>query len=250
MRKQSILFVGESWLVNNLEVKGFDHFYMGGYGNGIKYIKEALSAKFDFSHMPAHEVPERFPVAMEELGKFDVLLVSDVGANSFLLHPDTFYGYRRTPNRLDLIAEYVRRGGGFGMIGGYMTYMGIEGKGFYKDTIIEEVLPVTLLSRDDRVEVPQGIQIAIEPDIHPILEGLPGKWPELFGYNRLAAKAGSTVIASYGEDPIITLGQYGEGRTLAYATDCAPHWSPPQFCEWEYYPVLWQRLIHWLLKEI
>jgi len=45
---------------------------------------------------------------------------------------------------------------------------------------------------------------------------------------------------------VITLGTYGSGKTMAYATDCTAHWVPEAMTGWEYYPVLWDRLLHWL----
>lgn len=248
--QKKILFVGESWAVNTLEIKGCDHFYIGGYGEGTEYIQAALSECFDFKYLSATQAPATFPTDMETLQQYDAILLSDIGANSLLLNPKTFYKFEPTPNRLDLIAKFVRDGGGFGMIGGYMTFMGIEGKGFYKDTIIEDILPVNLLTRDDRVEQPQGITVVAEPSSHTILSGVDREWPLLLGYNRLIPKENAQVLATYGKDPILTIGTYGKGRTLAFASDCAPHWAPPQFCEWSCYRVLWQRMVQWLVMEL
>ena len=68
----------------------------------------------------------------------------------------------------------------------------------------------------------------------------------ILGYNRLIPKYDADVILKYEKDPIITLGTYGHGRTMAYATDCTAHWAPRDMTEWEYYPILWDRLLHWL----
>ncbi len=38
------------------------------------------------------------------------------------------------------------------MIGGYLSFMGIEAKANYKNTVLADVLPVTMLDGDDRVE--------------------------------------------------------------------------------------------------
>ena len=45
------------------------------------------------------------------------------------------------PNRLKLIREYVRGGGGLAMIGGYFSFQGINGGARYRGTAVEEVLP-------------------------------------------------------------------------------------------------------------
>ncbi|MEG1407908.1 MAG: glutamine amidotransferase, partial [Ruthenibacterium sp.] len=180
---------------------------------------------------------------------YDAVFLSDVGANTFLLHEDTFYAGKTTVNKLDLIKDYVADGGAFGMIGGYLTFQGIQAKGNYKGTIIEEILPVTLSDKDDRVELPQGYAIKVDGGNHPIMQGIPEKFPLILGYNKLSAKEHATVLASRNEDALISVWEYGKGRTLAYATDCSPHWASMELCEWQYYPVLWQNIVKWLANK-
>lgn len=38
------------------------------------------------------------------------------------------------------------------------------------------------------------------------------------------------------------------GRSAVLTTDCAPHWAPPEFCEWEGYERLFANLAAWLIK--
>ena len=85
-----------------------------------------------------------------------------------------------------------------------------------------------------------------DPSRSPLLKGLPEKWPYILGYNRLIPKQNADVILEYEGDPIIALGKHGKGRTMAYATDCTAHWAPADMTGWEYYPVLWKRLLQWL----
>jgi uncharacterized membrane protein len=40
---------------------------------------------------------------MEDLKKYDVVILSDLGANTLLLHPDTWLQAKSVPNRLSLI---------------------------------------------------------------------------------------------------------------------------------------------------
>jgi uncharacterized membrane protein len=243
----NILLVGESCVVHSTEFKGYDNFFSTRYSEPAKiFMKLFADAGHEVTHIPCHRVPFDFPNNLEAISEYDVVLFSDVGSNTFLLHPDTARLCKRTPNLLKLVREYVAQGGGFGMIGGYMTFQGIEAKGRYKDSVIEEILPVTLLPYDDRVEVPEGADLIVDPACHGILEGFPKEWPFILGYNKLIAKKDADVIVSYEGDPIITLGKYDKGRTLAYATDCAPHWAPPEMHEWEHYGKLWNRLVAWL----
>ena len=245
-----ILFVGESFISHITEYKGYDHFSETGYHVPAEIMRRILEGHgFSFTHMPCHLVARDYPRDMETLGQYNVVLFSDVGSNTFLLLPEMTQAGKRTVNLLALTKEYVQHGGGFGMIGGYMTFQGFQAKGKWKDSHIEDILPVTMLPYDDRVELPEGIDLVCNPDTHPILEGLPAKWPYVFGYNQLIAKEQAQVLVRVESDPIIAVSHYGNGRSLAYATDCTPHWAPPAMCEWEYYGLLWKNIIHWLSGE-
>ena len=134
------------------------------------------------------------------------------------------------------------------MIGGYMSFQGIQARARFKGTAIEEILPVSMAQGDDRQEVPEGADLTCVPDAHPILQGLPEQWPYILGYNKLIAKDGAEVLVSFDTDPIIAVGTYGSGRTMAYATDCAAHWAPAAMTEWAYYHQLWNNIAGWLTK--
>ena len=46
----------------------------------------------------------------------------------------------------------------------------------------------------------------------------------------------------------IAFGEYGKGRSAVFTTDCAPHWAPPEFCEWEDYNNVWAGIVDWLTE--
>ena len=191
-------------------------------------------------------VEARFPKTLEELSTYDVVMFSDVGANTMNLPMNVFLRLQPTVNKLELVAQYVANGGAFVMIGGYLTFQGIQARGAYKNTPIEALLPVELLPYDDRQEKSAGITpVTVLPD-HPVVRDLPPEWPCVLGYNRLIPKPGSETVVKLGDDPMITLGHYGAGKVCAYATDCAPHWSPVEFCTWNGYSILWNNLLRWL----
>src|SRR5205823_14662039 len=148
-------------------------------------LKRALEdSEIVLTHLPGHLVPSDFPSALDALAEYDVIALSDIGSNSLLLHPDTFIHGRRTPNRLRLISDWVRAGGGFMMIGGYLSFQGIDGTARYHRTPIEQLLPVDMLPFDDRVEVPEGfVPVPAIEKSHPVLAGISGEWPYLLGYN-------------------------------------------------------------------
>ncbi|MEN6429939.1 MAG: glutamine amidotransferase, partial [Coriobacteriales bacterium] len=107
-----VLVAGESWVSESTHYKGFDNFTSVVYERGVGPLKTALEgAGIGVDHMPAHEVPERFPASVAELAVYDVVVLSDIGADSILLHPDTWLRGQRTVNRLVVLAEWVRSGG-------------------------------------------------------------------------------------------------------------------------------------------
>ena len=241
-----ILLAGESWETFSIHQKGFDFFTTAFYYEGGGPLRAALEgAGHTVEYQPSHIAATRFPTEMAALRAFDVVMLSDIGANTLLLHPDTFERSRPMPNRLTLLREYVRAGGGLIMVGGYMTFQGIDGKARYAGTAVEQALPVTLLSGDDRAEVPEGVGARLHAADHPIAEGLGGDWPPLLGYNRLVARPEATLVASVAGDPLIAAWQYGQGRAVAFASDCGPHWAPPEFLAWPGYARLWSQMAEW-----
>ena len=153
-----VLFAGESWMTHSVHTKGFDSFDMSSYHEGGAEMIAALRAGgVDVTYQPAHVAMELFPFSAEELDAFDVVVLSDIGANSFLLPDRVAIRSESWPNRLQLIHDFVQGGGGVLMIGGYLTFQGIQAKGNYKGSPVEDVLPVEFFPYDDRCERPQGV---------------------------------------------------------------------------------------------
>ena len=241
------LIVGESWVTNRTHYKGFDQFTDTMFEVGVTPLKEALeSGGHEVTWMPAHEAQERFPLRREGLSEIDVLFLSDIGANTLLLHPDTWLRGKPTPNRLKLIRDWTQEGGALVMCGGYYSFQGINAGAFYHRSPVEEALPVSILPYDDRVEAPEGAYVEVLEPEHPILDGVPGEWPILLGYNLVGASPDSTVLARVNGDPLLVIGEHGRGKALAWTSDIAPHWCPEPFTTWEGYARLWNQAIDWL----
>lgn len=241
-----ILIAGESWTVHSIHQKGFDSFTTTEYAEGVRWLKAALErGGWDVTYQPAHVAARHFPFSVEDLAQYDCVVLSDIGANTLLLHPDTFARSKVLPNRLESLRDYVTQGGGLVMVGGYLTFQGIDAKAQYAGSAVEAALPVIMERQDDRVEAPQGIAPQVKAPNHPIVAGLEGDWPILLGYNRFAAKPDAEIVASVGADPLIVTGTYGKGRGVAFASDCGPHWAPPPFVEWSGYDRLWTQLCDW-----
>jgi uncharacterized membrane protein len=241
------LIAGESWIMHTIHQKGFDSFTTTAYGTGHKWLQAALEAgDWEVEHLPNHLAPQAFPTTMAELDGYGLVILSDIGSNSLLLSPDTFERSLSAPNRLALLRDWVAAGGGLIMVGGYLTFQGIEGKGRYAGSAVEETLPVLISPFDDRVELPEGVAPTVCAPDHPLAAGLPAIWPEILGYNRLTARPEAVTVAVAGDDPLLAGWDFGRGRSVAFASDCGPHWAPPAFVEWDGYQTLWQNIADWV----
>jgi len=240
-----VLLLGESWFTHSIHQKGFDSFATSEYVEGAGEFIEAMRAGgVQVHHVPAHRIELDMPVSVDDLGRYSCIVLSDVGANTFLLGRQTFGSSIVVPNRLVAIAQYVQRGGGLVMIGGYLSFSGIDGKARFGSSPLGPVLPVDILPIDDRVEMPEGVLPSVSGS-HPIVDGLPSEWPILLGYNRVTPKQGALVLATVGEDPLLVVGEHGRGRTVAFTSDLAPHWAPPGFTQWPSYGPLWRNILRW-----
>jgi len=244
-----VLLCGESWVTHSLHIKGVDSFTTSSYVEGADRLREVLAAAgIEVDYLPGHLTPARFPGSADALAPYQAVILSDIGANSLLLSPDTFERSAVAPNRLAALEQYVRAGGGLLMIGGYLSFAGIEAKARYHATPVEAALPVTISAADDRAEHPEGVQPEVTKPHHEVLDGVPEPWPTLLGYNQLTAKPDAEVLARCGTDPLLVLGSHGNGRSAAFASDCAPHWCPPGFMNWPGYDLLWPNLVRWLAR--
>jgi uncharacterized membrane protein len=248
-----VLLVGESWVSSATHYKGFDQFGSVTFHLGAEPLVAALQGEeFDVTYMTAHDCVEKFPFTLEGLSAYQVILLSDIGANSLLLPPSVWLHGKAVPNRLKIIREWTAAGGGLVMTGGYFSFQGIDGKARWRRTPVEEALPVTCLPYDDRLEIPDGFKAVVTgPKNHPILDGIEGEWPLLLGANEVAAKDddGVEVLARLPEEegghPLLVTGNYGRGRTVAWTSDIGPHWVPNEFVAWPGYATIWKNILRW-----
>jgi uncharacterized membrane protein len=243
-----VLIAGESWLTTSTHTKGVDEFTVHSYTEGVAQLRAALEATgHEVTHLPAHLVPTQFPDDAAALGAYDLVILSDIGANSLQLAPGVFEHAERGRDRIAALTSWVEGGGALMMIGGYLSFSGFQARAAYAQTALTRVLPVELLPGDDRVEQPAGVTPVVAVPEHPALGGAGTHWPHLLGYNRVVAKPESQVLATVGADPLVAVAEYGRGRSAVFTSDCSPHWAPPEFCEqWPGYAQLFDGLTSWL----
>ena len=247
----NVLYVGDSETVINRYAVGADVFEQSYFNDNGRFLRDALAGHPNIAlrHITPAGVPAEFPQSDEELAAYDVVVFSDVGYNSMIFYPGLTppYHYPLGPDRCRMVADFVARGGGFVMVGGYLSFAGFNGIARWHGTPIEEILPVTISPHDDRVEVVAGFRFEIVDPAHPIVADLPweGATFTLCGYNRVRPKPVATLLARHGDDPILVTGTHGRGRTAAFTSDFAPRWAG-DFVRWPGYATFWAQLFRWL----
>lgn len=244
------LLLGESWTTHMIHQKGFDSFTTTEYVEGGREFAEALEGDdWAVTHIPAHAIEAQFPQTDEELAEYDLVVISDVGANTFLLTRAVFGRSVSEPNKLDRIRAYVENGGGLLMVGGYLSFSGVDAKANYASSAIGDILPVGVLEVDDRAEHPEGTAISVLAPDHAALGGVGTEWPALLGYNRTRPREDAELLVEVNGDPLVAVRQVGSGRTGVFTSDMSPHWAPPPFMEWAGYAPLWRALATWTAGE-
>ncbi len=243
-----VFICGESYISHTIHVKGADSMTTSGYFENVRWLRQALEeGGWEVEYMPSHVALSRFPASAAELKDFDLVILSDVGSGTLLMTTPSFTQGTPVPNRCEAVRQYVQEGGAFLMIGGFMSFTGIDGKARYGMTAIADILPVRLLPYDDRIETSEGAVPEISEPSHPVFRGIDGEWPYFIGYNRtLEDPARGRVLARIKGDPFIAVGDFGKGKSAAFTSDCAPHWGSPRFLAWAHYARLWQNLAGWL----
>jgi len=163
------------------------------------------------------------------------LVISDYPASNF-----------SQPQFQQIIAK-TRAGMGLLMIGGWESFTGSCGG--YQSAPLAQLLPVEMKATDDRIN--SFSPCLIRPEVeHPVTAGLPFATHSaaINGYNQFRGKENATTILSVKRyraalvngdfefsleslDPLLVVGQAGEGRVACYAGDVAPHWAGG-FVDW------------------
>jgi uncharacterized membrane protein len=201
---------------------------------------------------------------------YALTIISDYPASNF------------TVEQMQAIADKAKTGMSLLMIGGWESYVGLGGG--YNDTPIEDALPVSMQSSDDRTNFSSPC-LVIPSRTHEITESLPfdQSLPAIGGLNSFTPdpnaevlltavqfKAASTdgkVTFTEGDSyPLLVVTETPSSKTAALATDVAPHWVGP-LVDWgdtrvkaqakgaeavevgNWYAKFFANLINWLIAE-
>ena len=164
---------------------------------------------------------------------YDVVIFSEVWRSHF------------SELQLSDFEGYVKRGGGFVMFGGWGGFGGSGEYGEWDDTVIEQILPVKILSNEDAVDMNYTLKPKEAHMNHPILLGL--DWdevPQLRGYNQIKSSGKVLAVNSATEDPVLVVGNHGKGRVVAFASNPAGGWGL-DFVEWDSYDLFLWNIAAW-----
>ena len=164
-------------------------------------------------------------IFLEELKNFDVVFLDDFSHRSYF---NVVY--------LEKVRDFVRDGGGLAMFGGVRSF----DSGGYAEGPLSEALPVELNGKGS-YQVETRVRGVLTPSgkAHPITRLLPEpqaneevwkKMPPLTRLNQVLRAKGETLLlaapdGAAGGPPLLTVGRFGKGRTLALMSDDVWRWS-------------------------
>ena len=162
-------------------------------------------------------------IFVEELKNFDVLILDDFSYRTYF-----------NPLYFENIRDFVRDGGGMAMLGGSRAF----DRGGYHQTALNPVLPVKLDGHGAfRTGVAARAGLTEAGKAHPLTrvfadpDANEQAWralPPLTTLNEVARANGEVLLSARFDGrqaPLLTVGRYHEGRTLAFASDDLWRWN-------------------------
>jgi len=190
----------------------------------------------------------------EHLDSFDVVIFQDFE-----------YGPYEMARYLPGVADYVKRGGSFAMVGGSQSF----GAGGYARTALAEILPVTLQDGFDAVEGSFRPVVRTQAGEHPIVRLSPdhaanmAMWASVapvLGMHRFVGlrPSAQVLLVHPGHAPnspdaaVLVVGSAGEGRVLTLGVDSSWRWgiaSSATAGDASVYGRFWDRALRWLTRD-
>ena len=189
----------------------------------------------------------------DQLPTFDAVVLQDFNAAEYGLT-------RHLPN----LANYVRNGGGLVMVGGPGSFA----SGHYANTDVAQVLPVELdeMPGQPTVDIApfaptETLPAGTAPVLGPLRALIGHKWPQMPGTNIVGdARPGASVLLSHPTRvtrrgrpmPVLALGEYGSGRSIALTVDGSHRLLFSNFAAKEAgraHGALWDAMLGWLMRD-
>ena len=197
---------------------------VGGAANYLLGILRLLKATV--RHLPPSATLEPSALA----SRYHVVILSDVPRQHVPIPAQ------------EAIARQVARGTGLLMIGGWASFSGPCGG--WRGSVIESLLPVRCLTRDDRRQFPAGALVVVTRRHGMFRPHLFASPPSICGLNEVRPKPRSLVLLSARrivsrvsrttrsfslsldphEYPVLAIDVNPQRRIAALTTDVAPHW--------------------------
>ncbi|MDP1931364.1 MAG: VWA domain-containing protein [Gammaproteobacteria bacterium] len=264
-----------SFLVDNSERPALDILYVDGHPrNEYKFIRRAVEGdtslrlatylqtgpgKFYRQGIKTPlELSGGFPSTVEELYQYEAIILGDIGKDFF------------TPTQLTMMQDFVAERGGGLLVAGMMEDL-------FVDTVIADILPVTLISSN---LLPQHLQGGITRGSHPTGElfrpqlSNAGEYSELLRlhsedaenlrlwrampdlqgvYVTGRAKPGATVLMEhpllqYQNQllPVMATQRYGSGRSMSITSASTWRWQMMMPVADQSHERVWRQILRWL----
>ncbi len=195
-------------------------------------------------------IKDGFPTRVEDLFAFDALIIGSSEVAYF------------TPTQLDLIHQFVdRRGGGLLFLGGKDSLA----DGGYKQSVLNDLLPTVLPDRKGtflRAPADAELTAAGKDSLITRVEEDPDKnvqkWkklPYLMDFQDAGQpKPGAVVLADAlpkqgGRFPLLTIQNFGRGRTAIFATSGSWRWRMLLPVSDKSHAIFYTQLLRWLVND-
>jgi len=139
------------------------------------------------------------PATVEELLRYDVVVLADIPQDPF------------TPDKRQMLADYVKLGGGLLVLGGPYAY----GAGAWSGSPLEPLLPVTIGHPFDLRPAGPNARLALTADGAKRLGPVSAPLGMVPWRNEVAPRAGAQIWLTAGPAPFAVYRRAGEGRVLA-----------------------------------
>ena len=128
VKRVHVPLAGESWITQAIDITGVDSFTTTVLESGTGAFIEAVTSDdlCEVTHLVGHDVAPGFPETIDELDMYDVIVLSDIGARSITLHPKTWAHGVSHCDRRGLLRDWVEADGALCMVGGYVSYEGVN----------------------------------------------------------------------------------------------------------------------------